>query len=568
MMRMAKVAVLLEKTAAEKRWKFGLNVFEKYIEEILAHAGISYEMLESLEDGVPEDADIVLDVLSQEKSSLEALLAFAEKGGKVISYAGLNAAAEQFGCREIASNGAGYAKLPAQLGDARPMRYLQARPWVIDDESRAELHAAGSLHATQPNGEQTAPAFIRIQVGSGSIDRWAVNMLYTIVGMQQGTMPVFEDGIPAADGTGSVNDSILKADDRVEMDWTWDRLTTPETGTPYFAHPYADLWREALITHLMKSVVDMGLTLPFIGYWPEGVSRVAMISHDSDTNKDEHAEATLEVLEECGIRSTWCMIEPGYSTYIYDRVKAAGHELAFHYNALDAQNGKWDEDEFVRQLNWFKQAADVEEVTSNKNHYTRYEGWGELFQWCEKYGIAADQTRGPSKKGNIGFLFGTCHPYFPIAWADERNRMYDVVEIGFLTQDLDHRILADSSVIVPFLEGVARVEGVAHFLFHQIHIKEQPKVTEAIKKVVRLAKEAGFVFWTSKEINDWTRARRTIRIEGIDAAGHVETTAGAELENVVAWVPVPAVGEGTAMKFGVHCKKQVISTKKKVSEQS
>lgn len=569
-MRMAQVAVLLEKNAAKKRWTYGLNVFEAYIEEVLSHAGIRFNRLESLDEGVPEHIDVVLDVLSLGPESAEALLAFAERGGKVISYAGLNTLAESFGFREMISESAGYAELPEQLGEKLPLRYLQARPWVVDDASRAEVEQSGLLHAMRPDGEERGAALLQIKAGSGSIDRWSVNILHTIVGMQQGTMPVLEDGVPAPDGTGSVNENILKADDRVEMDWELDRKSTPETGTPYFAYPYADLWREALVTHLLQSVVSMGLTLPFIGYWPDGVPYVAMISHDSDVNKDEHAEATLAVLEECKIRSTWCMIEPGYSSYIYDQVKAAGHELAFHYNALDQQKGKWAEEEFVRQLQWFKDAAKIEEVTSNKNHYTRYEGWGELFQWCEKYGIAADQTRGPSKKGNIGFLFGTCHPYFPIAWADERNRLYDVLEISFLTQDLDHRTLADSSVVKPFLEGAARVEGVAHFLFHQIHIKEQPKVTDAIRKVVQEAKQSGFVFWTSKEINDWERARRTLTIEGVDASGKVEVTSNASLDDVVVWIPVAEgeASEETVRKFGVNCKKQVISTTKKVSEQS
>ncbi|MFX9665028.1 hypothetical protein ABTO78_20435, partial [Acinetobacter baumannii] len=91
----------------------------------------------------------------------------------------------------------------------------------------------------------------------------------------------------------------------------------------------------------------------------------------------------------------------------YDRIRAEGHEVAFHYNAVEADEGIWDEAEFSRQLDWLKRAAGTPSVASNKNHLTRIEGWGELFRWCEKYGIEADQTRGPSKKGNVGFIFGT-----------------------------------------------------------------------------------------------------------------------------------------------------------------
>ena len=56
--------------------------------------------------------------------------------------------------------------------------------------------------------------------------------------------------------------------------------------------------------------------------------------------------------------------------------------------------------------------------------------------------------------------------YYPIARSHERNR-FTGSQIGFLTQDLEHPTLSDVSVIAPFLEKVAEVRGVAHFLFHQ-----------------------------------------------------------------------------------------------------
>jgi len=291
---------------------------------------------------------------------------------------------------------------------------------------------------------------------------------------------------------------------------------------------------------------------------------VASISHDSDGNQDEAAISTLKLLKECQVFSTWCMLEPGYSPQVYDQIKEDGHELAFHYNALETQNGKWGEEEFARQLAWLKRSADITEVTSNKNHYTRFEGWGELFQWCEKNGVGIDQTRGASKGGNVGFLFGTCHAFFPIAWSDEHNRMYNVLENGFLTQDMGIGApWADSSIIVPFLKQVRRVEGNAHFLFHQTHIHSKPSVVEDFHKVIDTAREMGFTFWTSSQINAWERARRELRIEGMDEKGKVQLKNDIELRNAVVWVPIPNQANGEApieVKFGIPCMKQVAAS--------
>lgn len=539
-MKIARIGVLLDTSQAERHWSYGINIFDKYIGEVLAHEGITYEWLDSVERISKYTFDIVIVALAKDEDrTREVLTAFMEKGGIVISYGGLGFMSRAWGYRNEPDISAGYVFLPEAYGEERPLRYIGASPWVAKKESAVPCEAAGVITVDSPEAEPYGPWLQQFIVGEGRLERWSVQAVASIVYLQQGRGPILEDGSPPADGSAVIDEGILKADDGIMQDYLWDRKTT-ETGASYFAHPYADLWREAILKHLVGCALERGLTVPMLAAWPEGTKHVAMISHDSDWSPDEAGKLTMDVLRECGIRSTWCMIQTGYSGQVHDRIRQEGHELAMHFNAMKDQGGAWGQGEFARQHQWLTDNLPVDRLYSNKNHYTCFQGWGELFEWCEQYGLSVDQTRGPSKKGNVGFLFGTCKPYVPIAWANDRNRFYEVIELGFLTQDIP--AWTDMSVVEPFIEQVKRVEGVAHFLFHQGRIYRDEEVRSSLKEVVRKLKVHGFDFWTSRQIGEWQRLRRKVKITGVDEQG-VAYQCVNPLPSTVVRIPLPE-GEG------------------------
>jgi hypothetical protein len=563
----ARVGVLFDQAHARSLHARGINTFQFYIGEILAHAGLPFHWIDQAGQVRREDTDILIVALAgDDNASAECLWQFAAHGGCVIGLANIAALAGRIGYDVASPMATGYALLPDTPAADTPLRFLAAAPWTIKVASEdASTEQIGQLFAGQPGGMPAGAAIVRARVGAGVIERWAVDPAATVVVLQQGLGPVTGDGVPAPDGSGAIDEGILKADDGFALDWTYDRQKTA-TGQPYFAYPYADLWREAFINRLLRLSVERGLMLPFLDYLPAGLSGVALISHDSDLNDDDSAITTLGLLHDEGIYSTWCIIEPGYSPAVYAQVQAQGHELAFHYNSVEHENYKWDAADFARQFDWLKQATGLTSVASNKNHYTRFEGWGDLFRWLESAGIAIDQTRGPSKRGNVGMLFGACHPFFPIAWHDEDNRLYDVLEMGFLTQDMDLGSWADSSVIVPFVEQVQRVRGVAHFLFHPVHLHQQEAVRGAFHQVIAELRRRGFPFWTSRQVNDWERTRRMIQVAGMDEQGHVllkrSGTGAASSANVVIWAPDAANdSDGTApvKRFGVWCRQLAVA---------
>ena len=549
--RLARIGVWFDSELARQQHAAGNNTFQVYIGEILAHAGFTFDWLASIADVTPERADILIVALADDDAATtEQLWQFAMGGGVVIGLANLNALADRLGCASAPPLDVGYAGFPGSPAEGTPLRFLHAAPWQAMGSGVEQI---GQLEALQPGGAPAGAAVIRACVGTGIIERWAVDPAAMVVALQQGTMPVTQDGAPAPDGSAELNEGILKADDGFTLDWALDRCTT-STGQPYFAYPYADLWREVFLQRLLHLALEKNLALPFIDDCPQGVAAIALMSHDSDLNDNDSALTTLRLEQEAGIHSTWCIIEPGYAPEVYEQIKAQGHELAFHYNAVEHEGYKWDAADFTRQLEWFKQATG-RAAASNKNHYTRFEGWGEFFSWLEQTGIGLDQTRGPSKRGNVGLLFGTCHPFRPIAWHDESNRCYDVLELGFLTQDMDLGSWADSSVIGPFIDQVQRVRGVAHFLFHPVHLHQQETVRRAFAMVIGELRRRGFTFWTSEQISAWERTRRGLRITSIDAQGQVTLT-GAEADRAVVCLPVQTADQSTVLRFGVACLQQ------------
>jgi hypothetical protein len=227
----------------------------------------------------------------------------------------------------------------------------------------------------------------------------------------------------------------------------------------------------------------------------------------------------LGLLAEIDARSTWCVIMPGYPRELYQALVAAGQEIALHFDALEmGALSEFTEVNLRAQFAWLKSASDVMPV-SNKNHYTRWEGRLQFFEWCERLGLRAEQSRGPSKLGCTGFPFGTAHPYFPV--QDDGSRI-DVLEIGFQSQDLV--IFAPVPVGHALVDECVARHGIVHLIFHPAHIAK-PGVADALRDLVAYGRSQGLEWWTCEAIDRWERARRTVTMTPTADGLHFTATA-------------------------------------------
>jgi hypothetical protein len=498
----------------------------RYLEEILGHAGLAWRRTDvaTLEGGpsvIVAPGTVVLD--ADARARLEMLV---RDGAALVVTGGTAGLDDLLGTTSGAPH-EGYlmeldvahpvtASLPAPLHvfAAAPLRWSTGTPIAsLTDSSAASITGAGVVVNRHHKGATVT---------------LAADIAASVLTIQLGR-PIHEDGEPAPDGTAQIDEGILKTDDGVVLSWEHDRIRTelgepvadcpgkdpayPDGDTPWFGRPVADELRLLLLQAIAWAASETGQSLPLLAEWPDGLEAVGLISHDSDGNLDDGAHSTLHLLAEADVRSTWCHIwGPDYpSQYAPDTfplIRDAGHEMALHYNSLDKDGGTWGREHLASQAAFVRNEAGVDGFVSNKNHFLRWEGQVEFFHWLADEGIQADQCKGPSKKGNVGYPHGSSLPWFPL--DPETEDFIDVVEIPLQFQDL--------WLTTPYypsqttIAQAKRHRGVAHFLFHQIHLHTKPEVGRAMVDVVAHGRSEGLAWWTSAEINDWERRRRTVSL--------------------------------------------------------
>ena len=532
-----------------------------YIHEILQHAGLCYADVacDGLVAALPHTRVLVtVGHTTLPDGMMSALTEWVHKGGAWISLAGVNGLAELFGVELpgpsfVGFGGAGFSS--SGEGYLRPVDETCIHPLL--DYIEIPLHYFGGIAATvttgrvlaealDPHHRPTGRAAVIEQVnGDGVCMLIAPDLVGSVVRIQQG-VAITRDGVPAPDGTGPINDGVLKSDDGVVLDWYLDRQPVP--GVPGFnayLQPVADQWRELLLRTIFAMAVRQKVRLPLLWYYPRNLPGLGHLSHDTDGNVVSDAEILLDTLDKAGVPGTWLVIAPGYPKEILARIRAAGHELGFHYDAM-SEGTLWGEADFDTQWHTIVDLFGGDRPVSNKNHYLRWEGDTEFYKWCEGRDIALDQSKGASKTGEAGYCFGTCHVFFPI---DPVGLPLNVLEMTTPTQDLI--VFAPTAIADPILNAAARYHGIAHFLFHPAH---QPKdgVPKALLDVVAKGRALGFEWWTASRINAWERARRKIEwsvYETQGASARVRVHAGETMsEATVLWLAFE--GKGDVVRWG------------------
>ncbi len=481
-----------------------------YITEVLRRAGLFFDELSPTHLASllrrPNAIVLLAGDLPLTTEQREILVNWVDGGGALVGVGGTSGLDELFGVSDVRRLAEGWIKVTAT--DHPLTAGLRSSLHVFGGYTVKPGSATSLAEVELGNGKMKGSAILEHRSGKGRTILLAPDLLFSIVHIQQG-LPVFQDCKAAPDGSAATDDGILKAEDGMVLDWQRDRSPMAPDDSPAFLEPISDELRELILRSVFYAAREQSIELPLIWYWPRGLPAIGHISHDSDGNDPDRAMALLEVMNRCGVKSTWCMLYPGgYPKEFYRTLQDQGFEVGLHYDALggDAQTS-WSKEDFLLQRQWLLDEAGLQHITSNKNHYTRWESRLDFLRWCEEVGIHADQTRGPSKQGTIGFPLGGSQPYFALDDEADPPRLLDVLEVNLQTQDLV--VVCPVEYGQQLVDSVLRHHGVAHFLFHPAHILKPP-VADALCGLVEYGRAQGIEWWTSKQIYEWEVLRRSV----------------------------------------------------------
>ncbi|TNJ64508.1 hypothetical protein FE784_19710 [Paenibacillus hemerocallicola] len=521
------IHVIWNEKQAQAVWRQGRDVYTPYLFEILKQAGLAYEAWtpEAWLNSRPEGITLVVG-LDNETDWPEVFRSYCESGNALLAVGDTYGLDPILGVRKVRTVKEGWIGWnDSALAGGLQSSFHFFGSTLVQPADGVEAHGSITLRS----GTETAHPAVTVKAyPQGAAAMLTVDLARTFCLLQQG-VSVVKDGAPSSDGTGAINDDIFKTDDSSVLDWDRDRSSV-DGGVPFFLHPIVDEFRILLVRLLHRLGESVSRTFAQVWFWPEGLEAVGHISHDTDGNVSEAAEMLLNRLREAGIKSSWCIIMPGYPEPIYRRILEEGHEAALHYNALEAEGCYWDEALFNEQLAMLKSQLAVMnasvDITMNKNHFLRWEGDVQFYKWCEKAGIVVEQSKGGTKQGNKGFLAGTCHPYLPVSDAAENNRLMNVYSNPTLAWDPPIPIRCTIQEAKAIVDRSKDVYGVAHFLYHPAMFKAHELVGPGFVDLIRYGEELGLPWWTAIELYEWLQLRRSVEVRVEDGSLRISAARG------------------------------------------
>jgi hypothetical protein len=478
-----------------------------YAKEILQHTGLLFQSVptEELAAVCGRSEILIISGPPTDEDAVELLGQFVAAGRTLIVIGSVGPLGPLLGVKPEESApdlGEGYL---VPTGD-HPLTGADTFPIHFFSGQTAQAVEATTVAAVwDRHGRPTGRTGISVYHGSGGTAIFIAPAIgATAVRIRQGCY-VDTDGVSAPDGSADLADGVLRSEDGAVLDWHLDRSGGTEEEAPAFLHPPVDRLAAAVVRAAVYAAKRAGLALALMWYYPRNEPAAGIVSFYTDGTDPQNAVNILHQANLVGLRGTWCVSHPGYTPDMYRVLRKRGHEVAIQFEAPGP--GSWEKERLKVQGTQICRTAGMREAASVLAGEGRWEGRNVFYEWCAELNYRAEIGRGPSKAGNVGFPFGTCHPFRPMR---PDGTCYSAVSIPFIARDPG--LTCSSARCLALVEAVASHYGVAHFNFGTQGF-ERPEVSAAFRNIVAHGRANGIDWMTAEEAASFERARRTVKAE-------------------------------------------------------
>lgn len=512
-----------------------------YFREALEHAGIPFDRLDFGALERLNEVDVLLlcgsgDLSSTQRQSVHSWLRLG--GGLVCCGStwglegdlGVSLVPDRSPSRElvfpvVASD----RSWPGQAGPVRAFGGVYARP---TDAKAVVQTASGTLAASRRRLGKGAALFLAVHLGQ-------------TMGLVQMGRSVESDGIGPNDGSATLHDHRLRAEDGIVLDYAEDRSQPGESAHPFFTSPHADILREVWIRLVIEAAETIGRRIAMFWPWPNAAEGAACISVDCEEFNPANVMSLHNVLAMGGGSAAWLVGQPGYPLDVYRSIRKWEHEVGILFTPND--DGSPCEEKLKVQHVAMSRVVSGPVLSSIRMPDGAWFRLDRFYEIAEATGSRVSLCKGGRQPGTSGFGFGTCHPFHPIRADGEARR---ILEIPYQIYMPGH-IVDEPAVEAIVLQTTAR-NGCLQTVVASPAAQDS-RVSLALRRTIAIAKQAHLEFMLPGEIARFERVRRSLRIrpwrEGV--ASGFNLIGNEALEGLTLLVSGPPIGvhaDGKALK--------------------
>ena len=184
-----------------------------------------------------------------------------------------------------------------------------------------------------------------------------------------------------------------------------------------------------------------------------------------------------------------------------EAISANGHECSLHYNFIDHFDPlAFTQEDVQEQADAFYETYGFHPICT-VNHFCRWTGWTETAKWLRAAGGRADNSFAhypfpPMNPTNrLGFVFGTCHPFYFYDDYRGENAKIDFLEepitayeVGYSASDV-----TDFDTVHKVIDIATRYHLVMDMFYHPINVHNYPACRSAIEEALRYIESKGII---------------------------------------------------------------------------